>query len=625
MLYTPSITKNLLSVGTLADHNKTLIFRKNGCFVLDNDTLQIEIFALRETTKGLYRLSGAQTTSRPVVNMIYPNSPATLWHKRLGHFHTKGLQRMFNFGAVTGLSPLHFSNQPCTGCHLGKNARKKMPKQTRYHTEQILELIHSDVCGPFRVKSLGGCRYFATFIDDYSRRVWIYFLSNKSQVLSKFQHFVHQVKTATGRRVKALRTDNGGEYISREFSDYWSSKGITRELVPPYTPERNGVAERKNRSILDITRCLLLDKVLPSHLWGEAVKAAGDILNLRSTKHHPDKTLEELFYDKKPSIGHLRVFGSPAFVHIPKVSRSKLDPRSEQCVLLSFDSTAKAYRCYRPSTRKVFVSRDVSIDETASTSAHQPTSSPDDLSVSDTPAPTNREELLTRLPLPTAVDAAEDHPTAPPNSPPPSSLQLCLLMQTERSSHQFPWYLCLLPIFTLFHRRNLPVSPPLPRHRSPGAPTEFDISQDIYKNLLHTFGFNTKIFRQRNSQITLPLSKPVFIPNGKLPCRRKLIQSMPIKHGHLSPYLLTRRPSPPDGFLSSKLALTANPIATKLDLLPEALNRLTESVLLKPSPPSSAGKQFGFSSPSSCISTGLSTSSMFSQHSSTAYSKKMCT
>ena len=423
VLYTPGITKNLLSVGTLTDHNKTLIFRQNGCFVLDNDTLQMEIFAPRETAKGLYRLSGAHTTSGPVVNMIYSNSPATLWHKRLGHFHPKGLQRMFNFGAVKGLPPLHFSNQLCASCHLGKNARKKMPKQTRHHTTQILELIHSDVCGPFRVKSLGGCQYFTTFIDDYSKRVWIYFLRTKSQVLSKFQHFVNQVETATGQRVKALRTDNGGEYTSRDFSDYCSSKGILRELVPPYTPERNGVAERKNRSILDITRCLLLDKILPSHLWGEAVKAAGDILNLRSTKRSPDKTPEELFYGKKPSIDHLRVFGSPVFVHIPKASRSKLAPRSEQCVLLSFDSAAKAYRCYRPSTRQVFISRDVSIDETTSTSTPPATSSPDDLPLNDIPAPTHREELLTQPPLPTTLNAAEDlQPTVPPSPSLPPQL-----------------------------------------------------------------------------------------------------------------------------------------------------------------------------------------------------------
>ena len=173
------------------------------------------------------------------------------------------------------------------------------------------------------------------------------------------------LETSTGCRVQALRTDNGGEYTSTHFRDYCLAKGITREFAPPYTPQRNGIAERRNRSLLDITRCLLLDKALLGHLWGEAVKAAGDILNLRSTKRHPDKTPEELFSGKKPSISHLKVFGSPVFVHSTKPSRSKLDPRSEKCVLLGFDTETKAYRCYRPSTKRVFISRDVTVDETS--------------------------------------------------------------------------------------------------------------------------------------------------------------------------------------------------------------------------------------------------------------------
>lgn len=252
------------------------------------------------------------------VNLIYPNSQATLWHKRLGHFHTKGMQRMIHFEAVRGLPNLHFSRQTCSGCQLGKHAKTKLPKEAAHHSSKILELVHSNVCGSFRVNSLGGSRYFVTFIDDFSRKMWIYFITNKSQVLMKFQHFVHLVETSTGKVVRTLRTDNGGEYTSKAFSDFCSSKGISWELPPPYTPERNGVAEWQNRSLLDITRCLLIDKALPGHLWGEAVKATGDILNLRSTKRHPNKTPDELSYGKKPSISHLKNFGSPIFAHIPK-------------------------------------------------------------------------------------------------------------------------------------------------------------------------------------------------------------------------------------------------------------------------------------------------------------------
>ena len=295
VLYTPGITKNMLSVGTLADHNKTLVFRSDGCYVFNNATLKVELFAPRENSKGLYKILGTPKPLDSEINLLYSSSPATLWHRRLGHFHTKGIQKMINFDAVKGLPQLHFKNQTCNGCQLGKHARTKMPKQASHHASTIFELVHSDVCGPFKVNSLGGCRYFVTFIDDFSRKTWIYFLTHKHQVLSKFRHFVRLMQTTTGQTIKTLRTDNGGEFTSREFSDFCSSEGISRELTPPYTPERNGVAERRNRSLLDITRCLLFEKSLPGHLWAEAVKAAGDILNLRSTKHHPDKTPDELF------------------------------------------------------------------------------------------------------------------------------------------------------------------------------------------------------------------------------------------------------------------------------------------------------------------------------------------
>ena len=302
-----------------------------------------------------------------------------------------------------------------------------MPKHTTHHTSKPLELVHSDVCGPFRVNSLGGYRYFVTFIDDFSKRTWIYFIKNKSEVLSKFQHFVHLLKTMTGRTVQALRTDNGGEYTSKDFAEFCLSQGISWELPPPYTPERNGVAERRNRSLLDITRCLLLDKGLPGHLWAEVVKAAGDILNLRSTKRHPDKTPTELFYGKKPLISHLRVFGSSAFAHIPKGTRTKLDPRAEQCVLLSFDEAAKAYRCYRSSTRKVFISRDLLIDEAAPPKPSSTSITPPTTSVDFTPAPTAIENRRDHpgLPMqPTLESHIDDHLLPPTQTEPDASPML---------------------------------------------------------------------------------------------------------------------------------------------------------------------------------------------------------
>ena len=147
--------------------------------------------------------------------------------------------------------------------------------------------------------------------------------------------------------------------------------------------------------------------MLPRHLWGEAVKAARDILNLRSTKRHPDKAPNELFSGNKPSIAHLRIFGSPVFVHISKTARTKLEPRSEKCILLSFDENAKAYRCFRPSTKRIFVSRDVFIDEDSlfnlPKTLDNPSPSPDDFI-----SATNHTNNLT-LPTPPKTTHPSSH------------------------------------------------------------------------------------------------------------------------------------------------------------------------------------------------------------------------
>ena len=108
---------------------------------------------------------------------------------------------------------------------------------------QSLELIHSDVCGPMPTRSLGGAQYFVTFIDDATCKVWVYAIKSKDQTFSYFQRFLSSVENQSGKKVKALRSDNGGEYISKEFAYFCAKKGIKREFIAPYTPTQNGVAE----------------------------------------------------------------------------------------------------------------------------------------------------------------------------------------------------------------------------------------------------------------------------------------------------------------------------------------------------------------------------------------------
>ena len=251
------------------------------------------------------------------------------------------------------------SNFSCSSCLSGKQSRKSIPKCKSSKTTHTLQLIHYDVVGPFRVRSLGGAHFFLTFTDDFSKKTYVYFLSSKAQVLEKFKLFHQEVERLSKNKIGILRTDNGSEYTSRDFSSYSASVGILRQFSQPYTPQNNGVAERENHNIFDIVKCFLAKRDVPSSLWAEAVRAAYILLNLCSSKRHLDKILDELFSSHKPNISHLHTFGSLVFVHQTKLGSSKLAPCATPHLHLSFDHQTKGYRCYDPITNKIIISKDL--------------------------------------------------------------------------------------------------------------------------------------------------------------------------------------------------------------------------------------------------------------------------
>ena len=178
--------------------------------------------------------------------------------------------------------------------------------------------MHSDVCGPMPIMSMGGAMYFVTFIDDFSQKVWAYPLKRKEQVLEVFQRFVTLVKTHTRKKLKCLHLDNGGEYVSKAFQDFCDEKGIRREFTAPYNPSQNGVIERMNRTIQEKIKSMLSNAELPNGFWAEALAIAVHLINRSPNKRLDFWVAEEVWTGKSPSYKHLRVFGYEAFCHILK-------------------------------------------------------------------------------------------------------------------------------------------------------------------------------------------------------------------------------------------------------------------------------------------------------------------
>jgi hypothetical protein len=256
VLYVPGLEKNLVSISCLEDKGNKIAFVDGKVLSWHKDSNIENARVIGSHEGNLYRLL-EQNEEAPVHDEVNPNE---LWHRMYSHINYQALPFLKNM--VEGIPELQSTHEGiCKGCALGKNIKKPFPSSNN-RSKEILDQIHSDVCGPMPVKSLGGSLYYVIFIDDYSRKTWLCLLKTKDEVFNKFQEFKAEIENLTNKNIKTLRTNNGGEYTSKKFVTFYKSAGIRRELTVPHNPQQNGVAERKNRSIEETIKALLNDKGL---------------------------------------------------------------------------------------------------------------------------------------------------------------------------------------------------------------------------------------------------------------------------------------------------------------------------------------------------------------------------
>jgi hypothetical protein len=232
VLYVPGLKKNLLSISSLEKKGFRVPFIDGEVLMWAKGETLNEAIIIGNEENGLYKLKGH---SEAAMTHAIENS-CELWHRRLAHINYKALPYICK--AVTGLPELKGDHKGvCNGCAQGKNIKNPFPKRDS-KTEGVLELIHSDVCGPMPSSSISGYVYYVSFIDDYSRKTWIYFLKTKDEVFSKFKEFKALIENLSERNIKILRSDNGGEYTSKEFVNFCKDVGIKRELTTPYNPQK---------------------------------------------------------------------------------------------------------------------------------------------------------------------------------------------------------------------------------------------------------------------------------------------------------------------------------------------------------------------------------------------------
>jgi hypothetical protein len=360
----PGLQFNLLSAAQMIRKGATISLDSRGC-VISKDGVNV----MGEMSGGLFLVPRGQSGGDQPGAALYSSAgveSAELVHRRMAHVSFEALARMAANKAVKGLGITagqfrRHQSDPCASCIKGKLAQAPFARSSSY--SRPLELVHSDICGPLSPASVGGSRYMISLVDDNTGYAELGFLRHKSEGVKWVTETMLRWERGTKSLIVKFRSDQGAEYLSGEFRAFLRQRGIAQECSATYTPQQNGVAERLNRSVVERVRSMLADSQQDKRFWAEAANTAAYLRN-RTAQRQQQRTPFELFWGKTPSIRHLRVWGSQAFVRVPPaVRKSKLDAVCWEGYMMGYSTGIKGYKVWLPSLGRFVTSRDVVFDE----------------------------------------------------------------------------------------------------------------------------------------------------------------------------------------------------------------------------------------------------------------------
>lgn len=342
---------NLISFGQLVTTNFLVGQVTDKLMILQDRTSRMLIGAGEREGEGLYRFRGIETMSALQTRV---SDESVMWHRRLGHPSSRVT------GMIHGVRPLSNNNEillrNCDVCLQAKQTRQCFPDSSN-NAKAVFDLIHVDLWGPYRTTAFCGSRYFLTIVDDHSRAVWLYLLSDKSMVSRYLRDFFTMIERQFSKKVKSIRSDNGTEFMC--LTRFFQEQGILHETSCVYTPQQNGRVERKHRHILNVARALRFQASLPIDYWGECILTAGYLINRTPSPLLHGLTPFEKLYGHAPSFTHLRVLGCLAYAHNIDSRGDKFASRTRRCVFLGYPYGKKGWKLFDLDREIIFVSRDV--------------------------------------------------------------------------------------------------------------------------------------------------------------------------------------------------------------------------------------------------------------------------
>ncbi|GJX39189.1 putative ribonuclease H-like domain-containing protein [Tanacetum coccineum] len=344
----------------MCDKKNSVLFTETECLILSPD------FKLLDESQVLLKVPRQNNMYSFNLKNVVPSGGLTclfakatidesnLWHRRLGHVNFKTMNKLVRGNLVRGLPSKLFENDhTCVACQKGKQHKASCKTKLVSSISQPLQMLHMDLFGPTFVKSLNKKMYCLVVTDDFSRFSWVFFLASKDETSGILKTFITGIENQINHKVKIIRCDNGTEFKNSEMNQFCEMKGIKREFSVARTPQQNGVAERKNRTLIEAARTMLADSLLPTTFWAEAINTACYVQNrVLITKPH-NKTPYELLIGRSPNLDFMRPFGCPVTILNTLDHLGKFEGKADEGFLVGYSVNSKAFRVFNTRTKKV--------------------------------------------------------------------------------------------------------------------------------------------------------------------------------------------------------------------------------------------------------------------------------
>ena len=333
VLHVPNIRENLVSIALLGKVGVKVLFKYDKIVMTNNNIFVGKGFC----NQGLFVLSISEVINGNATSSAYLVDSYDIWHARLGHVSCGYIKKMQTLGLINNIDYSGLSK--CQICATSKLTRKTCGSVTR--ETKLLEHIHYDLGDLKQTMNRGGKKFYVTFIDDYSRFTRVYILRNKDEAFDMFLSYKAEVENQLDRKSKRISFDRGGEYIP--LNDYCEKEEIIHEVTPPYSPESNGVAKRKNKTLKEMMNSLLVSASAPNNLWGTTILSTCHLQN-RIPYKKTGKTPYELWKGHAPNLKYLKVWGCLAKVILPEPKKRKIGSKTSDCMFIGHANNSAAYR-----------------------------------------------------------------------------------------------------------------------------------------------------------------------------------------------------------------------------------------------------------------------------------------